>query len=242
MLAAANRAIGESSNLAQIAQTYCNNFPDEKYYDYVCILAVLAQIAIDNAKRSYDVDLTSEIKRIKNDLDIDRNGYPLFWSIIKKDFDKNKINYSLECPMNYLSKVKFKKIRSKDSTLPMKYFFINHKLDSDKRKCRKVENLIEQYSLDIYNSRMQDNDNYLLLREDFDNLIEDIRSVYISKNYQGLMSWLINRAFIITSGVKSKRKEMDSVLNKNKPLLLKTLYTINNDVFLNCFVKGDKNP
>ena len=45
---------------------------------------------------------------------------------------------------------------------------------------------------------------YLLLRSDFEELIEDIKRVYISKEYAGLYSWLINRAFQITSGVKSK--------------------------------------
>lgn len=34
--------IGESSNLAQICLTYTYNFDDKKYYDYTCILAVLA--------------------------------------------------------------------------------------------------------------------------------------------------------------------------------------------------------
>lgn len=41
-LAGAQRDIGESSNLAQIAQTYDCTFNDEKYKDYVCILSVLA--------------------------------------------------------------------------------------------------------------------------------------------------------------------------------------------------------
>jgi len=41
-LAQAQRAIGESSNLAQIALTYTYNFSDKKYSDYVCILSVLA--------------------------------------------------------------------------------------------------------------------------------------------------------------------------------------------------------
>ena len=34
--------IGESSNLAQIAQSYACNFDDPKYQDYVCILSVVA--------------------------------------------------------------------------------------------------------------------------------------------------------------------------------------------------------
>lgn len=41
-LAAAQRAIGESSNLAQICLTYSHSLKDEKFKEYVCILAVLA--------------------------------------------------------------------------------------------------------------------------------------------------------------------------------------------------------
>lgn len=41
-LAAAQLAIGLSSNLAQLCLTYSYNFEDKKYQDYVCILSVLA--------------------------------------------------------------------------------------------------------------------------------------------------------------------------------------------------------
>jgi hypothetical protein len=44
-LAASQRAIGESSNLAQICLTYSHSMRDEKFKDYVCILAVLAHWA-----------------------------------------------------------------------------------------------------------------------------------------------------------------------------------------------------
>ena len=60
-LAASQLDIGESSNLAQVAQTYACNFADTKYDDYVCILSVLAQVAIDSAKRQFDIDIMEEI-------------------------------------------------------------------------------------------------------------------------------------------------------------------------------------
>ena len=41
-LASAQLAIGESSNLAQLALSYSYNFDDQKYNDYVCILSVVA--------------------------------------------------------------------------------------------------------------------------------------------------------------------------------------------------------
>ena len=62
-LAASQLAIGESSNLAQIALTYTYNFEDRKYSDYVCILATIAQVAVDSSKRAYDIDIGEEIRR-----------------------------------------------------------------------------------------------------------------------------------------------------------------------------------
>lgn len=240
-LAAAQLAIGESSNLAQICLTYTYNFDDKKYIDYVCILSVLAQVAIDNAKRRFDIDLTSEIKRIKNDMNIKENGYPKFWSIIRKGFNKSRINEDLVCPMNYIFDIKVKDTRQRVGTLPMSDFFVKFEMDEDRRKSKKVEELIQKYSLDLYNYNINDDeddyDNYLLLRSDFEKLIKDIRSIYISKNYLGMMSWLIDRAFMITPNIRSNNASILSTINTNRSLLLKTLYDVNNDAFLKCFSK-----
>lgn len=252
-LTACQQAIGQSSNLAQIALTYTYNFSDQKYDDYVCILAVLAQVAIDNAKRKFDVELDKEIPRIKRDLDIEANRLPKFWLITKKDKRKcssdkqraqrqreNKkriranINEELVCPMNYLYDLNLKYERNPESTLTMDNFFIKHEMTEHKRKSKKVEELIEKYSLVLNNCHKEpdSDDNYLLLRADFDDLIRDIRGIYISKNYLGMMSWLINRAFQITP---QTRGNMNSNLNKNKALLMKVLYSVNPDCFLKCF-------
>lgn len=238
-LAAAQLAIGESSNLAQICLTYTYNFFDQKFQDYVCILSVVAQCAIDNAKRKFDIDLNEEIRRIKQDMDIKQNGYPAFWGVIRKGFDKGKVNKDLICPMNYIFNVESEKYKSDLSTLPMSHFFIKHHPNPDKKISKKIENLIAKYSLDLYKYNNNDEDNeeeFLLLRSDFDKLIEDIRSMYISQNYAYLMSWLIDRAFMITTDVKGNRNTMQSTINSNKSLLLKILYEVNSDCFLSCFI------
>ena len=237
-LAAAQLAIGESSNLAQICLTYTYNFDDQKYIDYVCILSVLAQVAIDNAKRRFDIDLTDEIKRIKNDMNIKENGYPAFWTIIRKGFNKEKVNSELKCPMNYIFNIRAKKFRDNSATIPMDRFFVKYELEEQRRKSKKVEELIQKYSLKLYNcviSESDENDEYLLLRNDFEELINDIRSIYISKNYLGLMSWLINRAFSIGSGIKGNKNILQSSINANKSILIKTLYEVNPESLLKCF-------
>lgn len=284
-LAAANMSIGESSNLAQIAQVYTYNYEDQKYKDYVCILSVLAQVAIDNAKRSFDIDLTKEIIRIRKDLDIEVNGYPKFWYFLqrKNRFAKKKddaieeeiseemqefldsmdyntpstrrkvtkdklkgLNPNLKCPMNYLCEVKFPEFKSRTSTLEMDYFFQQFPLEASRRKSRRVEEFITKYMYslldvekDLTNISYYENDNLLL--HDFDQLVKDIQTIYISNQYIGLTAWLLNRAFRITPAMRGSKDKIDSRISKNKSLLLKVLYTINKDNVLRCLSKNLEN-
>ena len=67
---------------------------------------------------------------------------------------------------------------------------------------------------------------------------EDIQKIKISKNYLGLFSWMIDRAFKILPGSLRNQKSISSVLNKNKPLLLKVLYEVNSSNLLKCFSKN----
>lgn len=241
-LMASQLAIGESSNLAQIALSYTFNKDSSELNDAVCILSVLAQCAIDNAKRKYDIDITEEIKLIKRKIDIPHNGYPSFWSVIRPEFkrakNKSKINRELKCPMNYIYRIKLPKYVP-NNMLPMEHFFIKHEFDSDRsslRKSKKVEQLIEKYSLRLLlASQSNETDNYdlmMILQEDFDKLIESIRTTYISNNYVGLISRLIDRAFRITPNFS---RHSNANTSSNKALLLKTLYKVNSKAFLRCF-------
>ena len=184
-------------------------------------------------------------------MDIKTNKYPAFWGIVKKGFNKERVNSELKCPMNYVFDIKTNRYYSTSSTLPMSYFFVKHELDEHRRKCKKVEELIQKYSLNLYNYYQKPKDdgilddedmanNYLLLRSDFDDMIEDIKQTYISKNYLGLMSWLINRAFSIGAGVRRNNDNIMSTINMNKAILLKTLYTVNPDALLKCFISKEK--
>ena len=237
-LAKAQMAIGESSNLAQLALTYGYSFTDKDYDDYVCALSVIAQAAIDNAKRTYDIDLNSEIRRIKQELDVKNNGYPRFWLYVNYAIQKSKINNSLQCPMNVLFDYKPPKIRSSESTLPMCYFYNCHPLKEDRRKSKKVESFIEAYGLRLYQNSIEDNEDDLILREDFEDMIEDIKRVYVSKDYLGLFSWLIDRAFHLRANLDGKGRRSKAKTDKNKVLLLKTLYTINPSNLLKIFEKS----
>lgn len=212
------------------------------------------QVAIDNAKRTFDIDLNKEISRIKQDMDITNNGFPSFWFILQRKnkfakslvdsaIDKERIkrkkaektNKDIQCPMNYLYNLKLNTFRSKEQTLPMSVFYKKSPSKPPRSKSRKVEDLIENYSLDLYNQFVNKDEDYFLLRNDFDKLIEEIKRIYISNNYYHLFSWLIDRAFCITPSAKRNRNYIDSTIDKNKSLLLKTLYDINPKCLLEVF-------
>lgn len=227
-------AIGESSNLAQLALTYTYNYDDQKYKDYVCILSVLAQVSIDSAKRRYDIDIANEIRRIKRDMNIQEYGYPKFWLNIRSGFNKDKINYDLSCPMNELSNVRFKGVSVRKGVLPISHFLNTYEVKGSRRGSRKVEKIIEKYSLELLASQFSDEDEYLLLRSDFDEMIEDIKRVHMSKQYLSLMSWLIQRAFLLTPQAYNSHSQT----HRNKSILLKTLYEVNPSCLLQVFSKN----
>lgn len=240
-LAESQKSIGGSSNLAQISLSYACNFQDKKYIDYVCILSVLAQVAIDNAKRQFDIDLVGEIDRIKKDMNITENQFPNFWRLIRRDLKNDKFNEDLRCPMNCLYDLELNKFRHDSKTLPISHFFKKYELEKNRKTCKRVEELISRYSFNVFNYNISNenildrDEEYLLLRSDFDDLISDIKSIYISGNYVGLFSWLVNRAFAITPGINRNEQVIKTKINANRSILLKILYEVNSANLLKVF-------
>ena len=119
--------------------------------------------------------------------------------------------------------------------IPNTEFFIKHENVFPERKSRRVEKLIEDYSLEFYIQMQSDEPDWFLLRSDYEDLIAELRSMTLSKNYLGLMAWLIDRALMITPDIRRKKDVLQSKLSKNRSLLLKVLYDINPKTFKKCF-------
>ena len=250
ILSNAQMAIGESSNLAQLCLTYSYSNPDKKkYYEkYVVLLSVIAQIAIDNAKRQYCIDPKSEIEIIRKNMDIEENKYPLFWEIVEqrsknKNNDKKEKNQELKCPMNSIYKLKLKDGHEDSSELPtidMKELYVKHHDSSvDRKKIMKIQEIISEYEKKLRKANFSEDDEekenvFLLLQSDFKEMLEEIKKNNIDT--LTLSSILLDRAFCIT------REYPESTIrgiNKNKALLLNMLYNLdyNNDEkkVLDCF-------
>ena len=235
-LARSQRGIGESTNIAQIAQSYGYTYDDKDYEMYNALLATICQCCIDNAKRTFSIDIPNEIRRIKQELEIKEKGLPIFWKVIKRDGVDytDRINEEIKCPMNEIFKLTVPRVGKNTKTIPLSEFF---KKITGVRSCQtniKVEELIRQYEINVFDFNVNDDDEkWLLLRSDFDDLIHDLERVKISKTYLSLCSWLIDRAF----GITQETNVSDKVIYRNKQVLLRTLYESSPKNILEIFSK-----
>ena len=137
---------------------------------------------------------------------------------------EQKTNPDLQCPMNYLFGYKFERVKPNYEEIPMSEFFVKHPLDTSHRKSKQIESLIQKYSIELSQYFMDTDENN--------------NTIHISNKYVGLMSWLIDRAFKITPQMQSNKENCNSNMWRNRPILLKVLYTINPEALLKCFSKG----
>ena len=244
-MAASQRDIGESTNVAQLCLSYWHTTGQERYGAYADALAVICQCAIDGTKRTFDVNIPGEIKRVKETINAKRVGYPAFWRDIRPDMNCNLINYNLTCPMNAVHSLTVGKAEYRKDVIPINQFFIKYENEETQKKSKAIESLIEKYNFEITEyqkdekkNKSKEQSDYLLLRSDYEDMLEDIRKITMGSKYIGLMSWLIDRCFVMTPNMASNRNKIQSKLGKNRPLLLKILYDLNPKMFLKCFKKG----
>ena len=172
-IASSQSWIGESSNLSQLSQTYMHTTTSraekKQYADICAILSVVAQIAIDSAKRSFDIDVTKEIDYLRKQLNVAENRYPRFWVMTHSNFDVSKINMRLRCPMGRLESVAIPKYYTK--TVNIKTILKEVPLQkrgkvTAKALMRKLYNgYIKQ--LVSFESRLRDSNDFNYTKEDF---------------------------------------------------------------------------
>lgn len=194
--------------------------------------------------------MSEEIKRIREDLNIDEIGLPAFWFRIQKSKNgfgskfnpgevyasKDQPNPDLVCPMNFIDAYSIpRKGRRNHSRLPNNQFYFRFPLNADKKQAVCIEKMIHKYSVERY-VRLSDYPDFSLEKAFFEELIEDLKRFPWNDNYEGIMSWIINRILCIDG--KSQNEKFQSALDKNRPLVLNALYRVNSEAFLKCFSKN----
>lgn len=219
----AQKAIGGSSDTAQLSQSYYwdkiakGELDDDcqQYYENTVILAVCAQLAIDGCKKVFAVNVNDDILRIRSqpcmkrkkdypkfmqwthDIPVTKNGKERPYEDIKKDKNrvKRRIDKDIICPMNWLEDC-LDKIQGaeKSSYNDTADYFIKMPGYSDNRHVSKIRRIIEEY--DGYTKRL-----LLLLQDnpDYD-------------DYYNLLMIKTEEVYDKISNIKTSRNTMNRLI------------------------------
>jgi hypothetical protein len=261
----AQRAIGGSSDSAQLAQSYmwskvANGEFDDEYqqlYHNVVILAVLAQVAIDGVKRQYAVDPNDEIARIRemdcmkrkkdypafmkytHKIQMTKNGEERPYDEIKKEKRRvvKRIDKDLICPMNYLEEY-LDKIQgaTKDKTVDTDAFFIKIKSKANNKQMSKIRSLIEEYDSFVRHCMASLDD-----KEDaFTSVLSKTDEIMDEIKKLKISAATMNRLIETCLGIMG-RTHTDKQYTDATKYIVKTfniLYKANKEMFLSNFKKG----
>ena len=248
--AASQLSIGESSNVAQLAMSYYWTTPNKEYYDIFVILSVVAQIAIDSIKKLYEIDPIDEIRRIRGldcmkayegkdfpefmrytrPIETTKNGNFLPYENVRAQKNKiaSRINPDIHCPMNTLVAALATVPRMKRIvTIPTENFFIKEGGDGNRRQISKIRKLADDCSYKIYLVSHADMDmetKTVKIEEVFDEILEKIGKIKISNKKT------LNR--LIETSIMNDR------YSKKSLMVLKLLYRMNPQFFLENFTRG----
>ena len=247
--------VGSSSNIAQLALSY---YYDTVYHtgeqnkdlrDIFVICSVLAQVAIDSAKRSFDVSVGDELIRLqresseinkKNNKSFGREvkiKYPVFYSKIQeekpkkkqpKKKSKNKMTDYFKCPMEILSQLILDKTidtrveqQYQRKSIRIKEVFIFP--EKGVKKTSQYKTVIRKArAFDTEMKALDSNENNYsdMATYIFESYVKGIQKLKISKS---TMQVLISAAFNAESYMQNR--------------LLEMLFDYDKELFLSCFYK-----
>lgn len=259
--------VGYSSNMAQLALSDWfvqkghlkhgkNEVPEDEteepdytkdLEDIFIICSVLAQIAIDSAKRTFEVTVSNELRRIRESGYMS-GMYPKFYAEVlkyklskSKDTEKNKKDKKgkiekktkfMKCPMDILydiiecGVIDLRQKKTLNLLSNWKYAdYVDFRIDTvktDRKQYKKIIGVVEEYDKEIRELDMS-KDTYAKDKEEkFNAMMLAMKN--ISKIQQDTMKSLVAYAF--KSGNESIRNNM-----------LIALYDKDKDKFLHCFCK-----
>ena len=240
-------AIGNASNIAQLALSYFQDDEnkDNQLKDVFIICSVLAQVAIDSAKREYNIKVNSELYRLKK-LECmirDDKKYPEFYANVQeKNCREQKREFTItadqirhyKCPMDILYQIIDKGVidlrKHKDlNTKTVKGFTHIFEYKSSKirdgKQYKKIISIVNEYDEDMKKFKIDDEDYSQKALIRFDECMDCINKLSINET---TMAALIDYAFKPNEDVRDR--------------MLVALYDRDPHKFLKCFKKPTKTP
>lgn len=238
-------AIGEASNIAQLALSYYydGESTSKELEDVFIICSVLAQVAIDSAKRIFDINVNSELTRLSNlpcMQSDDGKKYPVFYAKVqeqknagkkkKKEIKESEIR-EFNCAMEILANIieenvidlrKYKELIPYTCNLNTVFQYKSDRI-RDSKQYKKVISIVQEYDREVKKLDTSKSDYTKDADNLFDNCMTKMKNLSINK---ATMSSLIAYAFSSNGDIRDR--------------LLTVLYDKNSEMFLNCFKKSVK--
>lgn len=192
----------------------------------VDVMTVLSGIAIDMAKKFYDIDMDAEISNVANNLElVKRKNKPKFWVNVSQNKNtKNKIEH-YDCPMDFLIK-SLNKIPRAEKVSKISFDEVlenNSILNINTRQVNKVKELILNYNNEVISFNISISDKSQLHEK-----ITELSDEYLKK----MKNWKIKEE-TISFIIRQSYDDGDSYMLK----LLKFLHKTNPEKLLNCIKK-----
>lgn len=246
-ISSAQYAIGSSSNIAQLALSYYfdGGCTSTELEDVFIICSVLAQVAIDSAKRTFCINVNSELARLSGLPCMqpeDGKKYPIFYAKVqelknngkkkKKEIKEDEVRF-FNTPMEILAKIIEENVidirKNKEYMLPTYNLntVFRYKPDRkrDSKQYKKVLSIVQEYDKEVKKLDISKDGYSEKVGNLFDICMEKMKNLSINK---ATMSALIAYAFIPNGDIRNR--------------LLTVLYDKDKKMFLNCFKKSAKTP
>lgn len=238
-------AIGEASNIAQLALSYYydGGSINTELEDVFIICSVLAQVAIDSSKRMFEINVNSELSRLASLTCMqpeDGKKYPVFYANVqeqkmkgkkkKKAIDESEIR-DFDCPMDILAGIieenvidlrKYKELIPHTCNFNMVFQYHTDRL-RDSKQYKKVISIVQEYDKEVMKLDKNNDDYAKDFYNLFDNCMIKLRNLTINKS---TMYSLIAYVFDNNGDVRDR--------------LLTVLYDKEPQKFLSCFKKTEK--
>lgn len=193
-------------------------------------MSVIAQIAIDSAKRTYDVDYEKEIKDKRF-----TSEYPRFFRYIKEKLKESNVVYNIECPMEYVQdivKIDEKDHHSRFDT--MEYIKCIDIAESNYKQINKMIELVNEWTRETKTEKQRKDGTTYFEYTNEKKMNEIIQSIKSMKVKDATMNRVLSHIF--GDNVKGETTKLAS---KNRKKLMMCLYKAHKEIFLNQFVDID---
>lgn len=179
---------------------------------------------------------TKEIKHTKNGKEL-----PFDQVNEKKTKLKTRINYELQCPMNWLEGW-LNKIQgiSTSNTTPTSDFFVKMEGKPNNRQMSKIRSLVEKYDLFVKSIYVTETDEDTIadkLVAESDSLLEELKKIKIGNPVT--INRLIETALGLETGVGASKRLL-GINTKYTRKMLNCLYRMDKDKFLSNFKSAEK--